>query len=95
MEIIEKLIETPTQENIDLFFKEINQIEYKLLQEAETFPYKSQDYFSKRTEAFSVRRNISIKLINLWNKKYGSSENCPVKYADTLIIPFQSIKTPI
>lgn len=94
MKIIEDLVESPTQENIELYFKEVNQIEYELLLEADKYPKKSQDYFYKRNEAFSVRSSCAIKLLNLWVKKYNSTENCPVKYADTLNIPFRTIKRP-
>jgi hypothetical protein len=74
--------------------KEVNKIEYQLLEEAESFPKKSQEYFSKRTEAFSFRRNSAMKLIREWVQQYKTTEGCPVAYADTLNIPFQTIKIP-
>lgn len=89
-----QVIENPTEINQELFFKELQKIEYQLLQEAEKLPYKSQEYFAKRTEAFSFRRNTAMKLIRLWMQKYHNVNECPMKYADTLNIPFQTIKTP-
>lgn len=89
-----QVIENPTEENKELFFKEIQKIEYQLLQEAEKLSYKSQEYFAKRTEAFSFRRNTAIKLLHLWMQKYSNVNECPMKYADTLNIPFQSIQVP-
>lgn len=87
-----ELIENPTEINKELFFKEIEKTEYQLLEEAEKLPYKSQEYFSKRTEAFSFRRNTAMKLIRLWIQKHNSLDDCPMKYADTLNIPFSTIK---
>lgn len=93
-EIIENLIENPTEENKSLYLKEVNQSEYQLLEEAEKYSKKSQEYFSKRAEAFSFRRNSAMKLIQEWVKKYKTTEGCLVSYADTLNIPFQAIQVP-
>lgn len=95
MNSLNKLLNNPTQENKELYLKEVNQIEYQLLEEAENYPYKSREYFSKRTEAFSFRKKSAMELITLWVKKYGNVNDCPVKYVDTLNIPFQSIKVPL
>ena len=93
-EIIENLIENPTEETKSLYLKEVNQIEYQLLEEAEKYSKKSQEYFSKRAEAFSFRKDSAMKLIQEWVKKYHTTKDCPVSYADTLNIPFQSIQVP-
>ena len=50
--------------------------------------------FVNMKEAFSYRRTSAIAFINNWIQKYGSTENSPITYADTLNIPFQSIKAP-
>ena len=93
-ELIENLVEQPTEENKSIYLEEINKIEYQLLLEAENYSKKSQDYFSKRTEAFSFRRNSAINVIRQWVAKYKTTKDCPVNYADTLNIPFQSIQVP-
>jgi hypothetical protein len=72
----------------------VNITEYSLLVEAENFSKKSKHYFDKRRDAFSYRRTSAIAFINNWVQKYGSTENSPITYADTLNIPFQSINTP-
>ena len=92
--LIDKLVENPTEESKELYNKTVSKIEYNLLEESTQYPFKSQEYFDKRRQAFSYRRECGIKLINAWVKKYGSVENCPVKYSDTLIIPFQKIEEP-
>lgn len=90
--IIQKVLENPSQENKIEYEKIVSEIEYNLLIESEKFPHKSQEKFSKRTEAFSFRRNCAIQLISKWVEKYNTTENCPVSYADTLNIPFREIK---
>lgn len=93
-DLIKNLVDSPTEENKSLYLKEVNKIEYQLLEDVEHYPKKSKDYFSKRTEAFSFRRNSAMTLIREWVKKYKTTQGCPVNYADTLNIPFQSIKIP-
>lgn len=90
--IIETLVETPTEENKETYLNFVSTTEYSLLEDAETLPFKSQEYFDKRKEAFSYRRECAMMLIRQWVSKYGTSENCVVSYADTLNIPFQTIK---
>lgn len=92
--LIDQLVENPTEEYRELYSKTISTTEYSLLEESTQHPFKSQEYFDKRRQAFSYRKECAIKLINAWVKKYGSVENCPVKYSDTLIIPFQKIEEP-
>jgi hypothetical protein len=93
-ELIETLVKEPTEEHKDNYLKFINEMEYSLLQDAETFPFKSHEYFNKRRQAFAYRRECAMMLLSKWVATYGSTENCPVSYADTLNIPFQQIKTP-
>jgi hypothetical protein len=93
-ELIQTLVEAPTEENKENYFKFVNDMEYSLLQDAETFPFKSQEYFDKRKQAFAYRRECAMILLSKWVATYGSTKNCPVSYADTLNIPFQQIKAP-
>ncbi len=93
-DLIQTLVETPTEENKENYLRFVNEMEYSLLQEADTFPFKSREYFNKRTEAFAYRRKYAMILLNSWVATHGSTENAPVSYADTLNIPFQQIKVP-
>lgn len=93
-DLILKLVNNPTEENKEKYNKFISETEYNLLVDCENFPYKSQEYFLKRTIAFSFRGKCAVKLISNWVGKYGTSEGCPVSYADTLNIPFREIKKP-
>jgi hypothetical protein len=93
-ELIQTLVETPTEENKENYLRFVNEMEYSLLRESETLPFKSQEYFNKRKEAFAYRRECAMMLINSWIATYGSIQDAPVSYADTLIIPFQQIKEP-
>lgn len=93
-EFIENLVKNPTEEEKLNYFSFVNEMEYSLLEDAETFPFKSQEYFDKRRQAFAYRRECAMMLMNKWVAAYGSTENCPMSYADTLNIPFQSIKLP-
>lgn len=90
--IISDLVDNPTEKNKEKYLNYVTKTEYSLLQDAETLPYKSQEYFNKRTEAFSYRRNCAIMLLNSWIKIHKTTENAPVTYADTLNIPFKKIK---
>jgi len=93
-ELIETLVKDPTEENKQNYLGFVNEMEYSLLEDAETFPFKSQEYFDKRRQAFAYRRESAMLLLNSWISTYGSTDSCPVSYADTLIIPFQQIKKP-
>jgi hypothetical protein len=93
-EIIKTLVENPTDENRERYLKYVNQTEYSLLLEAENFPFKSQEYFNKRSEAFSYRGKCAAKLLRSWVPAHGSTEGCPASYADTLNIPFRQISVP-
>jgi hypothetical protein len=93
-DLIEDLIQNPTEESKENYLKFVNEIEYSLLEDAETFPFKSQEYFDKRREAFSYRRECAMMVIQKWVGKYKTTEGCVVSYADTLNIPFQQIKIP-
>jgi hypothetical protein len=93
-QLIETLVKEPTDEHKDNYLKFINEMEYSLLQDAEAFPFKSQEYFDKRKQAFAYRRECAMILLSKWVATCGSTENCPVSYTDTLNIPFQQIKVP-
>jgi hypothetical protein len=93
-ELIQNLVNDPTEENKENYFQFVNHQEYSLLEDAHALPPKSWESFDKRKEAFAFRRNCAIMLLNCWVATHGSSENCPVSYADTLNIPFQQIKVP-
>lgn len=92
--IIKKLVESPTEELKQDYLNFVNQMEYSLLQDAETLPFKSREYFDKRTEAFTYRRECAMMLLKSWIATYGTSKDCPVNYTNTLNIPFQQIKIP-
>jgi hypothetical protein len=93
-ELIKKVVENPSEENKQEYFLFVNQTEYSLLLEAETFPFRSWEYFDKRKQAFAYRRECAIMFLNSWIATHKTTENSPVTYADTLIIPFTQIKTP-
>jgi hypothetical protein len=92
--MIEELIENPSEENKQKYLDFVNQKEYDLILEAHKFPPKSQEFFDKKREAFTFKRESAKILLNQWVAVYGTTENCPVSYADTLIIPFQKIQIP-
>jgi len=93
-ELIESLVKNPTEELKETYLNFVNTTEYSLLEDAETLPFKSQEYFDKRKQAFAYRRKCAMMLLNSWVSAHGSTDNCPTSYADTLIIPFQQIKAP-
>jgi hypothetical protein len=93
-ELIKKVVEDPSEENKQEYLSFVNQTEYSLLQDAETFLFKSQEYFDKRKQAFAYRRECAIMFLNSWIATHKTTENSPVTYADTLIIPFTQIKRP-
>lgn len=94
LEMIDFLVENPTEDNKNSFLFSLMQLEYSTLEEAETYPKKSREYFQTRTEAFSIRPEYAKILLCKWVSKYGSTEGCPLKYEDTLNIPFRQIKKP-
>jgi hypothetical protein len=93
-ELIECLVKNPTEELKETYLNFVNTIEYSLLEDAETLPFKSQEYFDQRKQAFAYRKECAIILLNKWVITYGSTSECPVTYADTLNVPFQQIKKP-
>lgn len=93
-DFILNIVENPTEESKDLYESYVNKTEYSLLEQSQEFTFKSKEYFDKRREAFSFRREFAIKMMNAWVGKYGTSKGCPVTYADTLNIPFREIKKP-
>jgi hypothetical protein len=92
--LIDNLIKNPTEENKENYLSFVNEVEYSFLQDAETLPFKSREYFEKRSEAFAYRRECAKMLLTKWVSVYRSTEGCVVSYADTLNIPFQQIKAP-
>lgn len=92
--MIDYLVENPTEKNKINFLYSISLLEYSALEEAETYPKKSREYFQTRTKAFSIRPECAKMLLRKWVAKYGSTEGCPLKYEDTLNIPFRQIKKP-
>lgn len=92
--LINDLIQNPTEDNKKLYEKFVSEKEYELLIECEKFEFKSQEYFSGRTKAFSFRKDCAVELLSKWVKTYNTTEGCPVSYADTLNIPFREIKKP-
>jgi hypothetical protein len=93
-DLINKVVEDPSEENKQEYLSFVNLVEYSLLQEAETFPFRSREYFDKRKRAFAYRRECAIMFLNSWIATHKTTENSPVTYADTLIIPFTQIKKP-
>jgi hypothetical protein len=93
-ELIDDLVKHPTDEHKETYLKFVNEMEYSLLQDAEAFPFRSQEYFDKRKQAFAYRRECAMIVLQRWVSTYGSTEGCVVSYADTLNIPFQQIKAP-
>jgi hypothetical protein len=98
-ELIEKTLENPSQENVNELLKFIEEVSYSLLEDSLTYPFKSREYFEKRTEAFSVKKEVMVKFISSWVNKYRTTENFPIPfktspYEHTLNIPFQEIKKP-
>lgn len=93
-ELIQNLLDNPSEENKEKYNTYVNQVEYSILLESYRYSAKSQEHFDKKREAFAYRRECAKIVLNKWVAKYGSTENSPVSYADTLIIPFQEIKNP-
>jgi hypothetical protein len=91
-ELIDLVIENPTEENKNTFLTSLNELEYSILASAEDFPKKSPEYFQIRTQAFSIRPEYARMLLRKWVAKFGSTDGCPLKYEDTLNIPFRQIK---
>ncbi|MEN9301765.1 MAG: hypothetical protein RL264_194 [Bacteroidota bacterium] len=93
-ELIDLVVNDPTENNKNQFEVQLNSLEYSLLVEAENFPKKSQEYFDCRRKAFSVRPEYAKIMLNKWVSKYKSTNGCPVNYEMTLNIPFRQIKKP-
>lgn len=91
-QLIDDLLENPTEENKNELLETITQQEVLLLQEAEAHEFKSREYFCKRTLAFKVRPTSAMTLVPKWISKFGSSEGCPLQFSDTLNIPFRQVK---
>jgi hypothetical protein len=92
LEMIDLVVENPTEENKNTFLTSLNALEHSMLASAEDFPRKSQEYFQMRTQAFSIRSECARMLLRKWVAKFGSTDECPLKYEDTLNIPFRQIK---
>lgn len=97
--LIEKAVDNPTEQNVHEFLSFVEQVAYSLIEDAETYPYKSREYFSKRQEAFGTKPEAHKKFINAWVSKHKTTENFPLPYKTspyelTLNIPFQEIKKP-
>jgi hypothetical protein len=93
-ELIESLIKNPTEELKETYLNFVNTTEYSLLEDAETLPFRSPEYFEQRKQAFAYRRECATILLQHWVATHGTSKDCPVNYTDTLNIPFQQIKKP-
>jgi hypothetical protein len=88
---IQTLLETPIEDNKVAFSQLLKNKEIELLEIAEECEFKSQEYFNKRNEAFSLRREIAMYLVPLWISKFGSLGGCPLQFSDTLNIPFRVV----
>ena len=91
-ELIDSVIKNPTEENKNNFLTSLNELEHSTLASAEDLPKKSSEYFQMRTKAFSIRSECARMLLRKWVAKFGSTDGCPLKYEDTLNIPFRQIK---
>jgi hypothetical protein len=91
-QIIDQVIQDPTENNKELFLTELNKLEHSLLLEAENYNNKSTEYFKTRTKAFSIRPQYAKMILNKWVAKFKTTQGCPLKYEDTLNIPFRQIK---
>jgi hypothetical protein len=92
LEMIDLVVENPTKENKQTFLASLSALEQSTLAAAEELPRKSQEYFKMRTQAFSIRSECARMLLRKWVAKFGSTDGCPLKYEDTLNIPFRQIK---
>jgi hypothetical protein len=91
-ELIDLVVENPTEENKQTFLASLSALEHSTLAAAEELPRKTPEYFQMRTQAFSVRPECAKMLLGKWVAKFGSTDGCPLKYEDTLNIPFRQIK---
>ena len=80
--LITDIVESPSENNKNEYEDAVNCLEYDLAMQGD------------KVKAFSVRRDYAIKMLNQWVSKYKTTEGCPVSYADTLNIPFRTIKKP-
>ena len=93
-EILEEVVNNPTEENKKDYLDNLNKFEYSILIEAEKYPPKSPEYFEFRKMAFACRGKYARMMLPKWVSKYGKTQGCPHKYEDTLNIPFRSISLP-
>jgi predicted RecB family endonuclease len=80
--LITEIVECPSEDNKNEYEDAVNCLEYNLAMQGE------------KVKAFSVRRDYAIQMLKQWVAKYKTTEGCPVSYADTLNIPFRTIKKP-
>lgn len=76
-ELIQQVIENPSQENKNLYEDYVSCLEYDLIQK------------NKQYEAYTIRSKCATQMLREWIKVYGTSEGCPASYQDTLNIPFR------
>ena len=93
-ELINQVVENPTDDNKQEYLKELNLLEIAILKEAEKYKPKTQEYFSIRQEAFATRGKYAKMFLNQWVAKYGTTNGSPHSYENTLNIPFRSIASP-
>lgn len=93
-QLINQVVENPTDDNKQEYLKELNLLEISILKEAEKYKPKTQEYFSIRQEAFATRGKYAKMFLNQWVSKYGTTNGAPHSYENTLNIPFRSIASP-
>ena len=93
-QLLNKTVETPTEENKKEYLKELNVLEIAILKEAEKYKPKTPEYFSIRQEAFATHGKYAKMFLNQWVSKYGTTNGAPHSYENTLNIPFRSIASP-
>ena len=93
-ELINQVVENPTDDNKQEYLKNLNLLEITILKEAEKYKPKTPEYFSIRQEAFATRGKYAKIVLSKWVAKYGNASGAPHKYEDTLSIPFRSIASP-
>lgn len=76
-ELIQLIIQDPSEENKNLYNDYIEKFEYDLILQ------------NKQSEAYTIRGKCAGQILREWIKVYGSSEGCPASYQDTLNIPFR------
>jgi hypothetical protein len=81
-QLITEIVESPNENSKNQYENAVNCLEYELAMKGE------------KVQAFSVRREYAMKMVTQWVAKYKTTEGCPASYADTLNIPFKTIKKP-